>query len=78
MARVNEQADPVKEIEELDWLRQDIIDQQAMVSTPYGDKPLLYADYTARGRSLRSVENFVQSLLPYYANTILKMTIPAN
>lgn len=61
--------DPLEEIAGLDWLRDDIIGQNAVVRTPFGDKPLIYADYTASGRSLRSVENFILSLLPYYANT---------
>ena len=60
---------PLQEIASLDWLRDDIIGQNAVIKTPFGDKPLLYADYTASGRSLHSVENFILSLLPYYANT---------
>ncbi len=61
--------DPIQAIKGLDWLRADILGQKAMIQTPFGEKPLLYADYTASGRSLHSVENYIQSLLPYYANT---------
>ncbi len=61
--------DPIQAIKDLDWLRADIIGQKAMIQTPFGEKPLLYADYTASGRSLSSVESYIQHLLPYYANT---------
>lgn len=38
--------------------------------TVYGAKPLVYADYTASGRSLRFIESYVQGeILPMYANT---------
>jgi selenocysteine lyase/cysteine desulfurase len=41
-----------------------------MINTPFGDKPLVYADYTASGRSLGFIEDFIQQkVLPYYANT---------
>ena len=37
---------------------------------PFGDKPLLYADYVASGRALRQVEQAVMNdILPWYANS---------
>jgi len=40
------------------------------VSTPWGPRPLVYADDTASGRSLQGVDNLLSAaVLPYYANT---------
>ena len=41
-----------------------------MIRTVYGEKPLIYADYTASGKSLRFIENYItDQVLPMYANT---------
>ncbi len=56
-------------IRSLNWLREDIIGRNMMFVTPYGARPLVYADYTASGRGLYSIENYVQRILQYYANT---------
>lgn len=51
-------------------IRQSIIGEQTQIQTPFGRKPLVYADYTASGRSLQMIEDFIQQrVLPYYANT---------
>ncbi|WP_370228599.1 aminotransferase class V-fold PLP-dependent enzyme [Cognatishimia sp.] len=40
------------------------------IETPFGRKPLIYADYVASGRALQQVEDFIlQNVLPYYANS---------
>ncbi|KAJ8607109.1 hypothetical protein CTAYLR_009153 [Chrysophaeum taylorii] len=39
------------------------------LSTPFGARPLVYCDWTASGRGLRSVEAVVASVLPTYGNT---------
>ena len=40
------------------------------MSTPFGEKPLIYSDYTASGRSLTFIEDYItENILPFYANT---------
>ena len=51
-------------------LRAGLIGEGAEIETPFGKRKLIYADYTASGRALRQVENFVaEYVLPYYANS---------
>uniref|UniRef100_A0A0G4HHN0 C2H2-type domain-containing protein n=1 Tax=Chromera velia CCMP2878 TaxID=1169474 RepID=A0A0G4HHN0_9ALVE len=51
-------------------LATDIIGGEASIVTPYGAKRVVYADFTASGRSLRSIEGFIlQRVLPLYGNT---------
>lgn len=51
-------------------IRESVIGDNASLETPFGHKPLVYADYTASGRSLNSIEDFIrQRVLPFYANT---------
>jgi selenocysteine lyase/cysteine desulfurase len=51
-------------------VRESVIGDGQLISTPYGEKPLVYADYTASGRSLTFIENYLQrEVLPHYANT---------
>lgn len=51
-------------------IRASIIGENILIDTPFGVRPLVYADYTASGRSLASIENFIQDkVLPFYANT---------
>jgi selenocysteine lyase/cysteine desulfurase len=56
-------------IKNLDWLRNDIIGRNIIFETPFGQRPLVYADYTASGRGLYSIENYIQKILQFYANT---------
>ncbi|MGB3544820.1 aminotransferase class V-fold PLP-dependent enzyme, partial [Rubrivirga sp.] len=49
-------------------LRADTIGSDAVVETPFGRRPLVYADFTASGRQLRSIEDQLLALAPYYAN----------
>lgn len=58
-----------EKIDKLDWLRRDIIGRNMIFETPFGKRPLVYADYTASGRGLYSIENYIQRILQYYANT---------
>lgn len=51
-------------------VRNSIIGKDTAVETPYGLRRLTYADYTASGRSLDFVEDFIRNqVLPLYANT---------
>ncbi len=51
-------------------LRAGLIGEGAEFTTPFGKKTLTYADYTASGRALRQVEDFVaEHVLPFYANS---------
>lgn len=61
--------EPEELIKNLEWLRQDIIGRNKLFQTPYGEKPLVYADYTASGRCLYSIENYLMHIMQYYANT---------
>ena len=50
-------------------IRQSVIGEYTAIQTPFGRKPLVYCDYTASGRGLTIVEDFIrQRVLPYYAN----------
>ncbi len=51
-------------------LRAGLIGEGVQIETPFGKQKLTYADYTASGRALRQVEEFVtEHVLPYYANS---------
>lgn len=51
-------------------IRDSVIGQYHPIDTPFGKKPLVYADYTASGRALSFVEAQLQrTVLPFYANT---------
>ena len=50
-------------------LRRQIVGVDALFQTPFGERLMLYADYTASGRSLRFVEDYLRRLLRLYANS---------
>ena len=51
-------------------LRDGVIGRDAVAGGPFGDRPLIYADYVASGRALMQVERFVlEEFLPFYANS---------
>lgn len=51
-------------------IRRSVIGEGMPIQTPFGAKPLVYADYTASGRGLTFIEDFIQHrVLPGYANT---------
>ncbi|MBP9087364.1 MAG: aminotransferase class V-fold PLP-dependent enzyme [Kofleriaceae bacterium] len=52
------------------WIRSQLIGSDAMIATPFGMRPLTYADYVASGRALTFVERIIrEQVLPFYANT---------
>jgi len=51
------------------FLRSQVVGADATVNTPYGDRLMVYADYTASGRCLGLVERYIQNLQRIYANT---------
>jgi selenocysteine lyase/cysteine desulfurase len=54
----------------IEKIRESVIGDKQGIDTCFGLKPLVYADYTASGRSLTFIENFISSkVLPFYANT---------
>lgn len=54
----------------LEKIERSVIGSNRLFSTVFGTKPLIYADYTASGRSLSLIEDYIrESVLPWYANT---------
>lgn len=53
----------------IELLRENIIGNGATFETPYGIKQLIYADYTASGRNLSSLETEMIQIEALYANT---------
>src|SRR5512132_2879160 len=54
----------------LDWIRNSVIGADEAVAGPWGLRRITYADYTASGRSLAPIEDYLRdAVLPLYANT---------
>ena len=53
-----------------DVIRSSVIGRNEVVDGPFGARPVVYADYTASGRALTFVEDYIRTaVLPLYANT---------
>jgi selenocysteine lyase/cysteine desulfurase len=51
-------------------IRESVIGEDHVMETPYGRRRVTYADYTASGRALTFIEDFIRDeVLPGYANT---------
>ncbi len=51
-------------------IRAGVIGGAEVVDGPFGSRPVIYADYTASGRSLDFIEDYLRdAVLPLYANT---------
>ena len=54
----------------LQRIRDNVIGERMPLQTPFGQRPLIYADYTASGRALAFIEDTIRNrVLPWYANT---------
>jgi len=53
----------------IDTLRQQVIGADTLINTPYGERLLTYADYTASGRGLKFIEDYIKDIQCLYANT---------
>jgi len=52
-----------------EFLREQIVGGDSTFATPFGRRLMVYCDYTASGRCLLFVENYIESLQRNYANT---------
>jgi len=54
----------------VETIRESVIGKDTAVETPFGLRRVTYADYTASGRSLSFIEDYIsRQVLPLYANT---------
>jgi selenocysteine lyase/cysteine desulfurase len=54
---------------EFDFLREQIVGIDSTFNTPFGQRLMVYCDYTASGRCLKFIEQYIMKLQRNYANT---------
>src|SRR6266508_398582 len=70
MLRVNNGLGPSDPEALIETIRASVIGDDEAVAGPFGVRRVTYADYTASGRSLGFIEDFIRdAVLPLYANT---------
>lgn len=68
--RIRAKRDDLPNTSLLDQIRRSVIGDDTKITTPFGERRVTYADYTASGRALTFVEDFIRNeVLPRYANT---------
>ncbi|OUR70686.1 aminotransferase [Marinomonas sp. 42_23_T18] len=78
MTLLTQQEQPQTSVLELalNKVRQALIGDNEFIDTPFGARKITYADYTASGRSLSFIEQFItQKVMPFYANTHTEATV---
>ena len=50
-------------------VRKSVIGRDAFIDTPFGQRLVSYADYTASGRGIEFIEGYIEQILRHYANT---------
>jgi selenocysteine lyase/cysteine desulfurase len=62
--------DPYKKRSIVESLRSSIIGSYEKFSGPFGNRPIIYADWTASGKCVRKVEDYISNnVIPLYGNT---------
>jgi selenocysteine lyase/cysteine desulfurase/tRNA(Ile)-lysidine synthase TilS/MesJ len=71
--------DPRKsKLEFLEYLENSIPGHLEMMKTPYGEKPQVYVDFTASGKPLSFIEDYIRnSVIPTYSNTHTSVNSPS-
>ncbi|RKX80235.1 MAG: aminotransferase class V-fold PLP-dependent enzyme [Spirochaetes bacterium] len=59
----------VKDTDFWQFVRSNIIGRNKLIRTPFGERIVTYADYTASGRGLDFVEHYMHYVMEEYANT---------
>eukprot|EP00118_Oscarella_pearsei_P017421 m.172220 g.172220 ORF g.172220 m.172220 type:complete len:899 (+) comp39084_c0_seq8:2372-5068(+) len=60
----------------ISFVNDNVIGRDATFSGPFGARKVVYCDYTASGRALSFIENYIQTeVLPFYGNTHTTSTI---